>query len=372
MKRLLTSMALLAAIAVTPACGDLQSRAHFSVARVAYTPEGTLAVFTNGGIFLFDDARLQAARKRIALDGLPAFDEGSLYSFSLSSNGSVAAVGYRESHAAATPVALYRLATGQHLGTIDAASGLQLPVVDIALSPNGDLLAVARTLYDAATMTASGPMVVIDTLTKEDLWQVDGNYVMPTWSRDGLTLYAANFSLTSSDEFIEAHDIGGAMKWRQEAPRTVLTMAPTAGDTLLASLAIDPDCLDACELSYPYWSPADGTLTAELPPSPNVGNVFAPERRVMFACAAADTACAVPVMDFTTEAISLQIYRPDGTVVGQVPLPSSLSSIALSPDAQFVAIVVGRNGGYSDDVVNVYRVADGTLVGSHSFVADLL
>jgi hypothetical protein len=25
-----------------------------------------------------------------------------------------------------------------------------------------------------------------------------------------------------------------------------------------------------------------------------------------------------------------------------------------------------------DDVVNVYRVADGTLVGSHTFVADLL
>ena len=92
----------------------------------------------------------------------------------------------------------------------------------------------------------------------------------------------------------------------------------------------------------------------------------------MFACAAADTACAVPVMDFTSEAISLRIYRPGGTVVGTVPLPSILYSIALSPDAQFVAIVVANADHYSDDVVNVYRVADGTLVGSHSFVADLL
>ena len=44
----------------------------------------------------------------------------------------------------------------------------------------------------------------------------------------------------------------------------------------------------------------------------------------MFACAAADTACAVPVIDFQSESISLRIYKPDGTVVGMAPLPSGL------------------------------------------------
>jgi hypothetical protein len=65
------------------------------------------------------------------------------------------------------------------------------------------------------------------------------------------------------------------------------------------------------------------------------------------------------------------VYRPDGTCSGWCRYrPASARS--RSPHVQFVAIVVAKFGSPPDDVVNVYRVADGTLVGSHTFVADLL
>ena len=46
----------------------------------------------------------------------------------------------------------------------------------------------------------------------------------------------------------------------------------------------------------------------------------------------------------------------------------SFSSVALSPDGQLVALSEGApTWGLGANAVAVYRISDGTLVGSHSF-----
>jgi hypothetical protein len=51
-----------------------------------------------------------------------------------------------------------------------------------------------------------------------------------------------------------------------------------------------------------------------------------------------------------------------------LPLPSFVSSVALSPDGQFVAVGTGVPTWASGlNVAEVYRISDGTLVGSHNF-----
>ena len=62
-----------------------------TVDSVAYAPDGTLAVFTNGGIFLYDDPRLETRKGLIHLVGLPSFKEPAQYKYNLSRDGTTVA-----------------------------------------------------------------------------------------------------------------------------------------------------------------------------------------------------------------------------------------------------------------------------------------
>src|SRR5438876_3389629 len=131
---------LLSLVAAAPACGGGQP-GQVVPETVAYTPDGTLVVQTNDGLFLYDPAPEAPQKGHIALDGLPAFQPSNQYQHSLSADGTVAAVSYSSGTSTTTPikVVLYRVPSGEVLKRFDVGLGIQM--VAIALSPHGDLMA---------------------------------------------------------------------------------------------------------------------------------------------------------------------------------------------------------------------------------------
>jgi hypothetical protein len=358
MKTRLAMTALLTAATSVAACGDLQKRADFSVGGLAYAPDGTLVVFTNGGIFMYDDPRLETEKGRILLQGVETFRGLESYRYSLSADGTVAAVAYSQVSSESTTIALYSIPTGAPLKMLETMTGYPFVALqDLALSPHGDLVVANPSDFSGL------PLTTIDAATGT-AWSIDQKF-LPVWSRDGATLYVlGSESVPAVENTLFAYSAAGDLKWSQPLSRGLLRLAMVGGGETLAAMANLPDCAvngGTCQLLLPFWSGVDGTLTAEVPVPANVSGLLG-----VFTCSATDDVCAVQLSKDFSMPPWLQIYRPDGTIVATLSTGAAYA-VALSPDGQFVAV----SGPDAHDVA-VFRIADGTRVGSHVFTAELL
>jgi WD40 repeat protein len=365
---------LLAVAAAAPACGDLKSQARISLDSVSYTPDGTLVAFTSGGIFLFDDPTLQAIKGRIALEGLTTLETPAQYQYSLSQDGTVAAAVYSPASNADARAALYRVPTGETLSTFGVAStsGQEIPnrLDSIALSPHGEELAVGQPLGSSGL-----PFEVYDTASGVGLWTESGYKVWPVAFDDAelFTLDVLN-ETTPSGAVLEGSDWRLGPQWSQPLSVAVQALA-TVGNTAVGEATSPANCTGQCQVDFMFWRFIDGQLAAQVAGPPNAGPAWGFLGRPVFTCSATDDVCAAqltPLVDKPSGTWT-HIFRKDGTVVATLPFDSDwVGSIALSPDGQYLAVAI-LHYSYADDVVAVYRIADGALVGSHGFAAaDLL
>jgi WD40 repeat protein len=231
-------------------------------------------------------------------------------------------------------------------------------LVDFVLSPAGDLLAITDW---------NGALTVFDTAAGTPLWTADGAQALPVWSRDGATIYAFGLVVTTGEYSLRAFDARAGLKWSQPFETSGWSLDVLADGSMLAGITYDGTCPDSICTRYAFWSPVDGTLVSE---TPGGGGYPASDGRPVFSCSATDNVCAVQNVesrapDLQATSFSALIYRADRTEVARVPIPDNVASMPLSPDGQFVAA-----GGLDDDnAVRVYRIADGTLVGSYTFAA---
>jgi WD40 repeat protein len=362
MKTILAMAAVLGgAVALASGCGR-QEPGPVVVDSVAYTPDGTLVALTNSGIFLFDE-QLQHQTGRIDLQGLPEPREGRRYVFSLAADGTVVAVSYADPTSSTTPIVLYRIPSGEVL------TAFQIPslykgytaemLVDLALSPHGELLAVT------AAQALGIHLTMVDTATGAVLWTpADPDVRGPVWSRDGATLFGIGGpTQPMGGTVLEAYDGRAGLKWSQELPDSLGWIATTTDGTMLASQGAPWGCTGASCNRYPFWSATDGTALTEVTGMPD----FTPAgTHHGGSCAASDDVCATRTTQVATGAVSgvwAYIYRSDGTVVASWALSAtSASSLALAPDLQFLAASSATPG-----AIAVFRVSDGSIVGSHRF-----
>jgi len=366
-----TTAALLGLAAAAPACAGPQP-SQLTVDSVRYTPDGTLVVATNDGFFLFDE-QLVSQQGHIALGGPPAFKEPNLYTYSLSADGTVAAASYSSGTSTTAPILLdlYRVPSGEVLNRFQIAppgpAGFGNRMLGMALSPHGDRV---------ATMPwggSNGRLTVMDTVTGAVVWTIPSmDRSLAGWSADGATLYAA--AQTSTSSILEAYDAGGALKWSQPFPYIVWPVSVIADGTMLAGVASEVPCASPCVEQYSLWSAADGSQVAQLALPPDVAPYSGPYGGVgngAFTCSATDNVCAIQLEDRNGPPYpqSLRVYRTDGADVLTLPLGSSpASSVALSPDGQFVAVGTGVPAwAPGRNAVDVYRISDAMLVGSHDF-----
>lgn len=183
MKERLAMVALMFVGLAAPGCGDSQPD-QVTVDTVAFTPDGTLVVQTNDGLYLFDQATDVPAKGHIALEGLPAFRAADLYRYSLSADGTVTAVSYSSGDAMTAPikVVLYRVPTGQVLNTLELAppapGALGSKMLDLALSPQGDVMAMVW-----FTGGEEVDLAVLDTATAQIIWKAPpADRVLAGWS----------------------------------------------------------------------------------------------------------------------------------------------------------------------------------------------
>jgi WD40 repeat protein len=357
MKQVSAMAALLSLVAAAPACGGGQPD-QVVPDTVAYAPDGTLVVQTNDGLFLFDPAPEAAQKGHIALDGLPAFQQSNLYKYSLSADGTVAAVSYSSGTYTTAPieVVLYRVPTGEVLKRFDVGPGLEMSA--IALSPHGDLV--------AASWVSGGQvgLTMIDAATGAVVWMAasEGARALAGWSPDGATLYAVGRN--TLDSVLEVYDARAGLKWSRQYSYSVVRLRATADGATLAGVARDYPCTSPCAEQYSSWSAGDGTLLAQQA-MPSGAEAYGLGNDGAFTCSATDSVCAIQLLD--SGGYSIRVYRTDGTDVLTLPTGAA-SSIALSPDGQFVALGAGMPVGLSGhNGASVYRVSDGSLVVSHSF-----
>jgi outer membrane protein assembly factor BamB len=376
---------LLAAAAATPACGDLQSNVSFAADEVAYTPDGTLVVFTNRGLVLFDDPGLATVKKSIPSE-LPSPDQFSTYGYSLSSDGTTAAMSFSSATqvAADTVISTYRVPSGEVLGTFRMARAVSAyfaqTAAGLVLSPHGDRLAV---LAADASDNQRTQLQVVDPSTGAAVWTATGDESMPVWSPDSATLYATDGELFAPDPAaqsfsLQAFDAAtGIQKWSQPWPLSPLATAMVGDGTMLAGLGLPFACLQTgdCPAGYPFWSAGDGTLAAQLPPVTGTWSFLDKNLRGVLRCSATDDVCATAFYDNVDAngdptSFAVRIYRPDGTVVATFSTKEFTTNVdvALSPDGQYLAVVAPLAG--SD--VRVYRIADGTVVGARKLSGDVL
>src|SRR5215510_14821803 len=116
--------ALAAALGVSPACGDLKNNA-VPIDLVSYRPDGSLVMFTQAGIYVFD-GRLQTQISQISLNAVAVPPSIGLFNYSLSVDGTVAAVSYNGNStistgasAMNTRIGIYRIPGGVLLNTFE-------------------------------------------------------------------------------------------------------------------------------------------------------------------------------------------------------------------------------------------------------------
>jgi hypothetical protein len=381
--RLRLAVAVLAAAAL-PACGQSDS-IHADM--VAYRPDGSLVLFSPAGIDVYD-GRLKNRISHVSFPGLAEPPSSGEYMYSLSADGTVAAVAYAPEPAISlaaigknTRVGLYRMPDGALLNLIEIPDATPPEdarhyVANLALSPDGRLL-FATTWTDDAY---AGRMV--DTATGAVLWTDDTSWEMPVWSADGTKLFASaadtGYGYASNPNALDAST--GAYDWTKvpvgpigmqilPASPDVAGLALVGDGTLLTGPvrnATDTTCsiVAGCQPAPTFWSPADGSMTAQLPPLPNTALYGgSPYEGAGFACNATDT-CAVRLGEPSTGLSQINfmlVYRTDGTPLQQLPISNTnaTGSLAISPDGKLIAVAedLGLPAG-----VTVYSVDDGTIV----------
>jgi hypothetical protein len=375
--------ALAVIVGALPGCGDLKKNT-IPVDQVSYRPDGSLVLFTTTGIDVYDGGLL-TQMSHVPLDALAVPPFIGEFRYDLSADGNVAAVAYVPnpsiSDAAAgmnSRIALYRIPDGELLSMFELPDAPALSyghaIFVFALSPDAKLLYVTTTTEVFKTW-------MVDTATGEPVWTTDdAPPVLALWSADGTTLFTLRSGLPNST--MDALDAGtDATKWSTDFDGTyVNVLALVENGTVLTGPAVEPSSVPCdlpgdCPPDYPLWSSADGSLTARQPPVPNtMFTALFPSVSGTYACNATDT-CAAHLDQFSVAANgSLQqstfvrVYRTDGSELQRLPpRPSIPNSMAVSPDGKFVTMAdnAGEQGG-----VTVYRVDDGSVVGSRTFPTD--
>jgi hypothetical protein len=356
----LNTAALVAALCVLPACGSAHKGTE-QVDLVAYTPSGSLVLFSPPGIDVYD-GRLQNHIRHIPLGSFTGPPPLGQLRYSLSPDGTVGAVSYNtDLPGTNTRVALFRIPDGDNLAVVeipDAATyNFIQSVRDLAVSPGGSLVYV-----NTSGNGSQGRMV--DTATGALLWTSDSGWELPIWSADGTTLFAVSGDPSAANALAALDANTGAVKWQID-----LSGTGTDGLALISdgALLTGPTTHSSTDPFNVFWSTADGTSEGELPPEPNTsyggGN---PHGWAGFACNATDT-CALRVSEFhwapQPQSNYVRIFKTDGTTLQTVPTTdiNTQGSMAISPDGTLITIAnsVGEPAG-----VKVYRVGDGQAVGA--------
>ena len=333
---------------------------------LAYRPDGSLVLFTEQAIHVFDGTlEHELSTIPLAFPTTPSDAMPLRMRFSLSGDGATAAVSYSSfQDMKPSTIEIFGIPGGELLNRFDFPDVYSIETP--ALSPDGKLLYAvsnAPTMFDAAT----GAIVWTDTTQALRL--------LPVWSPDGATLFTVEAQQSRKLDALDART--GTLKWQTDLdsrPDTnsdaVLGLAVTGHGALLAGAAEPPGftpCNDAGDCSFfPYWSTADGTPQARLPYVPDTGIYESTVDGLgAFACDATDT-CVTGLRDFSrpNQPLHLRVYKSDGTVLANLPADGATPSVAFSPDGQFIATAAefGTHGG-----AKVFSVANGKVVGQVSF-----
>jgi hypothetical protein len=378
------AIAAMAAVGLLPACGDLKNNT-ISVDMVSYASDGSVVLFSVAGIDVYD-GRLQKHLRHIAIDGLAEPPGIGELTYSLSGDGTVAAVAYSPNPTISdaawgmnTRVGVYRISDGVRLNLTEIPDAGAAPyfhsLMDLAISPGGALI------YGNTVGSGTEQGRVIDAASGALIWTGDGAWGKPVWSADGTTLFGLNEDPNSGEPTsLDALDgRSGALKWRTNLfdPSTsrginVGDLALVGDGTSLTGEALDTSegvCISSsCPASYPIWSSADGSMTDELAGLPQTSGTGYGSNGDSFTCNATGT-CAARTSGLTppqSQTFYVWIYKTDGTTLQELPTPDTnlQGSMAISPDGKFITIAdnPGSQGG-----VNVYSIADGSLVGSVAF-----
>jgi hypothetical protein len=345
---------LLAAVAGTlPACGSPKKVAF--VQEVAYRPDGSLVLFTEAGIHVYNGG---LEWNFIPFDALMVQQSSASFRYSLSADGTRAAVSYSPYYPPApTRVAIYAIPDGDLLNLFQldpsASNG------EIALSPDGKLL------------FALGARTMLDTTTGAPLWTGNAAWLLPVWSADGTTLFIDDtgaFPMTLTA--LEANT--GKAQWK--APLNVsylLGLTLVWDGTVLAGLANPLNvgyCPGAtygyglCPNLLPFWYAADGTLAAQQTAVPGATAYGAfPDTLAAFACNT-DT-CVAGLRDntATVDGEFAWVYKVDGTFVARLPTEGAAPSFSISPDGTRIAMASDQDKAHS---AQVFSLPDGQLIGS--------
>jgi hypothetical protein len=376
--------ALAAILSALPACGDLKDNT-IPVDKVAYTPDGSLVLFTVAGIYVFDGL-LQTQITHIPLDplGVPPGNVSAIVQpagtlrFSLSADGTTAAVSYspNDDDKANTQVAIYGMPGGDLLRMFEvtdaANAGQGDKVMDLALSPDASWLYISEIII--GTNGDSTATAVLDATTGVRLWTKDGGRELPVWSPDGATLFSsiepAGGQPGAPLSALEALDARtGESKWTTDPTvGSIVGLAVTGNGALLAGAIEPPPCgmsVSDCPPFYPFWSSADGTALTQVESVPDTWEFAAGNGNADFVCNAADT-CVMGLNHWNPRVNFMHIYKTDGTVLWDLPTPTgkAVDSSAISPDGNFITIAnpYDANGGAS-----VYSIYGRTVIGAHFF-----
>ena len=333
---------------------------------LTYRPDGSLVLFTEPAIHVFDGTlNNELSVIPLAFPTTPSDAMPLRMRFSLSSDGATAAVSYSSfDNMKPSTIEIFGIPGGELLNRFEFPDVYSIETP--ALSPDGKLLYAvvnAPTMFDATT----GATVWTDTTQTLRL--------LPVWSRDGATLFTVEAQLPRKLDALDART--GTLKWQTDLDTrpdmnsdSVLGLAVTGNGALLAGAAEPPGltpCNDAGDCSFfPYWSTADGTPQGRLPYVPDTGIYESTVDGLgAFACDATDT-CVIGLRDFSgpNQPKHLRVYKSDGTVLANLPADGATPSVAFSPDGQFVATAAefGTQGG-----AKVFSVANGKVVGQVSF-----
>ena len=337
----------------TAGCGDL-GNVNPALA-VRYAPDGTLVVYAGDTIDLYDE-QLATQMKRIPVKQAHGAYLGE---FSLSDDGTLAAVPDYDGNANRSTIDLYRIPSGDRPPSIDLGPPPDMPQAyvpeDLALSPHGDLVYVMGGVAGGYRLAA-----MFDTGSGAMLWPTDWA-IAPAFSLDGSQLYVSGK---------QGQDLLG-FDARSGAPildAPIITppdgMSPTADPNTLVGLL---------EGTIALLSTSDGSVISQF------AAVSATEALTggpvlglpAFRCSAPAGLCALGVDQISavmsgdppTPLIGgpsrVKVWSLTGTLFQT--LLASASDLAISPDGQFLAIA------NSEGDAQVFRISDGSLVNSHHY-----
>lgn len=378
------------ALALSAACQSTQTLTPsggtsdtIPVDLVAYRPDGSLVLFTEPAIHVFDGTLTSELNAiSLAFPTTPSYAMPYKLRFSLSSDGATAAVAYSSfSDMTASTIEILAIPGGELLKRFDFPDTYSIGTP--ALSPDGKLLyAVVKAMTPASpggTRLQEVP-TMLDATTGETTWtdSTEALRRLPVWSPDGATLFTVEMKQARKLDALDART--GALKWQTDLdtrPDTnsdaVRGLALTGNGASLAGAAQPPafsPCNDAGDCSFfPYWSTGDGTPHGRLPYVPDTGIYESTvDGMGAFACDTIDT-CVVGLRDFSlpNQPLHLRVYKSDGTVLRNLPADGATPSVAFSPDGQFVATAAefDTRGG-----AKVFSVATGNVIGQVSFLLE--